>query len=122
MGGPSVGEFNMRPQEEGVSLVMPEQQQCTSIDNTGTSGKLKNTLPMRYLLSTDGEMQQTNHGGTNMPSTREVKAGRLGVQSQPWLCREFETSLGYMRTYLKENKEMQIRNALTCPHYFLSWE
>lgn len=33
------------------------------------------------------------------PSTKEMKAGRPGVQGQSWLCNAFEDSVGYVRPY-----------------------
>lgn len=38
---------------------------------------------------------------TNKPRTQEAEAGRSGVKSCPWLHREFEASLGYMRACFK---------------------
>lgn len=41
---------------------------------------------------------------TGRPSIQEVEAGGSGVQSQPWLHRQFEVSMGYTRLCLKELK------------------
>lgn len=37
----------------------------------------------------------------NNTGTQEVEAGESEVCSHPWLCREFEVSLGYRRPSLK---------------------
>lgn len=48
---------------------------------------------------------QTQHAGTCYnPSTSEMEVGGPGVQGQPWLHRQFEASLGYVRFCLKRAK------------------
>ena len=48
---------------------------------------------------------QTQHAGTCYdPSTSEVEVGGPGVQGQPWLHRQFEASLGYVRVCFKRAK------------------
>jgi hypothetical protein len=41
------------------------------------------------------------------PSTEELKAGGLAVQSHPCLCGKFEASLGYKRPFCKNSKKQK---------------
>lgn len=42
---------------------------------------------------------------TYSPSTQEEEAQESGVQGHPWLHSKSETSLNYLRPYLKKKKE-----------------
>lgn len=44
---------------------------------------------------------------TDSPSTRELESGRSGIQGQPWLHCEFETTLHDMRHYLQKQAQVQ---------------
>lgn len=64
---------------------------------------------------------QTKHDGTCYnPSTNEVEVGGPGVQGQPWLCRQFAASLGYVRVCLQRAKTKvknhQIQHMLVTKH------
>lgn len=64
---------------------------------------------------------QTQHAGTCYnPSTSEMEVGGPGVQGQPWLHRQFEASLGYVRFCLKRAKTKvknhQIQHMLVTKH------